>query len=106
MRRINFFKWPVAFLLIFCNKISVGQNTNERRPHNILAGIDLSGEWRFAIDSLDIGIEQAWFNKNLADKIILPGSMTTNGKGNDITADTKWTGNLFNIVWFKNTAWR
>ena len=104
MTGINFFKWP-GLLLIFCIKFSAGQVIPKNIPQKFKDLIDLSGEWSFAMDSADKGIEQAWFNRNLADKIKLPGSMTTNGKGNDITADTKWTGNLFNLVWFRDTAY-
>jgi hypothetical protein len=56
--------------------------------------IDLSGEWKFAIDSLDLGISEKWFNQELAEKITLPGSMTTNGKGNEITLKTPWIGQI------------
>ena len=49
--------------------------------------IDLSGEWNFQIDSLDQGIDQKWFDMKLGDKINLPGSMTTNGKGNNFYLD-------------------
>src|ERR1019366_1001034 len=62
--------------------------------------IDLSGEWRFQVDSLDKGAQEQWFNKNLRDKIKLPGSMTTNGKGNDITVNTPWTGSIEDSSWF------
>ncbi|HMH32974.1 MAG TPA: glycoside hydrolase family 2 TIM barrel-domain containing protein [Puia sp.] len=71
----------------------------------MLNNIDLSGNWSFEMDSLDKGVEEAWFNRKLVDKIKLPGSMTTNGKGNDITVDTKWTGNFWNSAWFKDTAY-
>lgn len=64
--------------------------------------IDLSGEWAFQIDSLDIGVQQAWYTKALADKIQLPGSMTTNGKGNDITLETPWTGSIPDSSFFKD----
>lgn len=62
--------------------------------------IDLSGEWRFQIDSLDKGIHEQWFTKQLDDRIKLPGSMTTNGKGNDITVNTPWTGSIIDSGWF------
>ena len=62
--------------------------------------IDLSGEWRFQVDSLDKGVQEQWFNKNLTDKIKLPGSMTTNGKGNDISVNTPWTGSIVDSSWF------
>ncbi len=62
--------------------------------------IDLSGEWAFQIDSLDVGIQDAWYTKNLKDKIHLPGSMTSNGKGNDITLETPWTGSIQDSSFF------
>lgn len=62
--------------------------------------INLSGEWSFQIDSLDKGIPEQWFNKNLIDKITLPGSMTTNGKGNDVDINTPWTGSINDSSWF------
>ncbi|WP_018612504.1 glycoside hydrolase family 2 [Segetibacter koreensis] len=62
--------------------------------------IDLSGGWLFQVDSLDEGVQQQWFNKNLKDKIHLPGSMTTNGKGNDVDVNTPWTGGIVDSSWF------
>jgi hypothetical protein len=68
--------------------------------HLIKYSIDLAGEWRFQIDSLDKGIEQQWFNRKLSDAIKLPGSMTTNGKGNDVDINTPWVGNIWDTSWF------
>ena len=64
------------------------------------ANIDLSGEWRFAIDREDKGVQEKWYNQSLADKVNLPGSMTTNGKGDDITLKTPWTGTLNDASYF------
>jgi hypothetical protein len=64
--------------------------------------IDLSGEWKFAIDSLEKGISEKWFDQNLADKVTLPGSMTTNGKGSDITLKTPWIGQIVDSSFYKN----
>ncbi|MDZ7608725.1 MAG: glycoside hydrolase family 2 TIM barrel-domain containing protein [Cyclobacteriaceae bacterium] len=62
--------------------------------------IDLSGEWQFQIDSLDEGVANRWFATNLEDKITLPGSMTTNGKGDEISLKTPWTGGIVDSSWF------
>ena len=62
--------------------------------------IDLSGNWSFQIDSLDQGITQKWYTNNLTGKIKLPGSMTTNGLGNDINVNTPWTGSIEDSTWF------
>lgn len=62
--------------------------------------MDLSGSWDFQIDSLDKGVNGKWFNHRLKDRIKLPGSMTTNGKGDEVTVNTPWTGNIIDRSWF------
>lgn len=64
--------------------------------------ISLAGIWQFQIDSADKGIGDKWFLKPLNDHIQLPGSMTQNLKGDDITLKTKWTGSIFDSSWFYN----
>ncbi len=64
--------------------------------------IDLSGTWHFAADPADKGIPEQWFNKTLNDSLILPGSMTSNGKGDAITLSTPWTGNIVDSTFFKS----
>ncbi len=67
--------------------------------------IDLSGEWEFAVDSLDQGIPGKWFDHRLPDHIMLPGSMTSNGKGNDISLKTPWTGQIIDSSYFKSPVY-
>ena len=69
MRKQGFCCLLVALLLLV-NNIS-GQNRL----------IDLSGEWRFALDSTDIGESNQWFNTELPSKIHLPGSTDQAGYG-------------------------
>jgi hypothetical protein len=64
--------------------------------------ISLAGDWQFQIDRNDVGVQEQWFNKKLADSIKLPGSMLTNGKGDDVTLQTKWTGSIYDSSWFFN----
>lgn len=53
--------------------------------------IDLSGEWEFSTD------------RPVYDQTItLPGSMLTNGKGDDVSVDTRWTGSLYDSSYFYN----
>ena len=63
--------------------------------------IDLSGKWKFRIDSLDQGINQRWFAKELPDHVTLPGSMATNEKGNPVSLQTRWTGLIVDSSFFK-----
>lgn len=62
--------------------------------------IDLSGSWGFKIDSLDQGLNEKWYEKNFSDTISLPGSMAENGKGNDVSLNTQWTGQIVDSSWF------
>ena len=62
--------------------------------------IDLSGEWQFKIDSLDIGISEGWYEDDYKDRIHLPSSMAESGKGNDIRVNTKWTGQIVDSSWY------
>lgn len=52
--------------------------------------IDLSGQWDFGYGDTVV------YN----DVITLPGSMLTNGKGNDVDASTKWTGSLYDMSYY------
>lgn len=67
--------------------------------------IDLSGEWQFQMDPEDRGVIERWYNKDLPETIQLPGSMAENGKGNDITLHTKWTGGIRNPEWFEDLSY-
>ncbi len=64
--------------------------------------IDLSGTWEFAMDPSDKGISEGWFNQNLTDTLTLPGSLTSNGKGDDITLKTPWIGQIVDSSFYKN----
>ncbi|MDR1222653.1 MAG: beta-galactosidase, partial [Tannerella sp.] len=83
-------KTVFCILLIVC-MISCRQATN---------GIDLSGEWTFALDPNDAGISEQWYGKPLKDKIRLPGSLQEQGYGNEAGIDTEWTGNIVDNSWF------
>ena len=52
--------------------------------------IDLSGSWQFGYGDTPV----------YKDKINLPGSMLTNGKGHDVDTETKWTGSLYDMSYY------
>lgn len=54
--------------------------------------IDLSGRWEFGVGTSEV----------YDDSIDLPGSMQTNGKGNDVTAHTVWTGSTYDSSYYFN----
>ncbi len=64
--------------------------------------INLAGDWNFKVDPQSRGITEKWYNTEFSEKIRLPGSMAENGKGEDITVNTKWTGEIVDSSWFKN----
>tara|TARA_R110002012_G_scaffold34820_5_gene100043 strand:+ start:24130 stop:27018 length:2889 start_codon:yes stop_codon:yes gene_type:complete len=64
--------------------------------------LHLEGNWRFEIDAADVGTTAQWFSRKLKDNIILPGSMLTNNKGNDITIKTQWTGSIYDSSFYFN----
>ena len=68
--------------------------------HSSSQQMSLAGEWRFAIDRDDVGVNQKWFSQKAPDVIHLPGTMTENGKGDDITLQTKWTGSIYDSSFF------
>lgn len=68
--------------------------------------LDLEGTWDFQIDHEDQGEIEAWFSKKLKDNIMLPGSMLTNNKGNDITIKTQWTGSIYDSSFYFNPRFK
>mgnify|MGYP002856043559 CR=1 FL=1 len=54
--------------------------------------ISLQGSWAFSVGD----------STKYDDYVILPGSMLTNGKGDDVTVNTKWTGSLYDSSYYFN----
>jgi hypothetical protein len=83
------------------------------------ATLDLSGEWRFALDraaesqqpgdstrGLSVvnlppgdGVAQEWFNRTLTNRIHLPGILQAQGYGDDIASNTPWMLTLGDAWW-------
>ena len=62
--------------------------------------ISLAGQWRFQIDRADAGIGQQWFERALSDQIKLPGTLTAQVVGDEVTVDTQWMGGIVDKSWF------
>ncbi len=95
----------VCIAVVFLLKAAEQVNAGPLIKHRDRFLINLEGKWGFQIDSLNKGIKQKWFLGNLDDKINLPGSMTENGKGNDITLTTPWTGSIFDSSYFRKPVY-
>lgn len=60
--------------------------------------IDLAGPWSFQLDRQDQGEAGKWFERDLSDRISLPGVLTAQGYGDPTSMQTQWTGGI-NPVW-------
>ncbi|MBJ6367135.1 sugar-binding domain-containing protein [Snuella sedimenti] len=67
--------------------------------------LDMSGEWHFKMDSLDVGVSEKWYVQVFEDVVMLPGSMAENGKGDKVSVNTKWTGQIVDSAWFKSSKY-
>jgi beta-galactosidase len=72
-------------------------------PHLVRGAepLTLAGEWRFALDRADVGVKEAWFNRNLTDRIQLPGVLQAQGYGDEISTNTPWVLSLYDKNWFQ-----
>ena len=82
----------ILFLLILTG-CSSGQKDFRSR-------LSLAGEWKFKIDSLDQGVKKEWFNEPFEEIVKLPGSMAENGKGDEVSLQTPWTGDIVDRSYF------
>jgi len=62
--------------------------------------IDLRGAWRVELDPMNAGVAERWFAHELPGTITLPGSLQQHGLGDPVTAETKWTGSVFDRSYF------
>lgn len=72
------------------------------KKNNQVTKIDLSGKWNYQLDSLDKGVTENWFSQKLEGQLMLPGSLTTNGIGNEVGMNTPWTGQIVDSSFFKS----
>ncbi|MGE5448440.1 MAG: sugar-binding domain-containing protein, partial [Bacteroidales bacterium] len=90
MKSIVLLTLAIVLLTVSCTRQQVQQK------------MDLSGKWNYALDPLDRGLGEGWFNKAFKDTLNLPGSLTSNGMGDDINLFTPWTGQIVDSSYFKN----
>ena len=86
----------LLFISIFCSLLTLWEARAQEQT------IDLSGTWRFQIDREDEGVRNKWFEKDLNNSIILPGSMPQRLKGDDVSVRTQWTGSLYDSSYYFN----
>jgi hypothetical protein len=69
------------------------------------ARINLSGTWSYQLDREDIGESERWFAREFDRGLALPGSLASNGIGDDISLNTPWTGGIRNKNWPEQPAY-
>jgi hypothetical protein len=81
-------------LIVTALAVSGGQAANSVTKD--ATEIDLSGEWKLALDPNDDGLREQWFQPGFDAHFLrshrLPGSLESQGIGNPITLDAPWTG--------------
>lgn len=68
--------------------------------------LSLAGPWRFELDRHDLGIEDAYFKRDLAQTIQLPGILQAQGFGNEISTNTPWVLSLYDKLWFQREDYK
>ena len=86
--RIRCFACLAVFLMIL---VSCRQDVNR---------LSLAGEWNFALDPQDVGLQEKWQEKILDETVQLPGSLQEQGKGEDVSVTTRWTGQIVDSAWY------
>ena len=66
----------------------------------------LAGSWRFQLDRPDLGIEDAYFKRDLAQTIQLPGVLQAQGYGDEISTNTPWVLSLYDKLWFQREDYK
>jgi hypothetical protein len=79
--------WAVLLCGFFAFTETVAQHT-----------INLDGQWRFAVDRSKEGTMPSAYTQT----ITLPGSMLTNGLGDEVTPETQWVGSLYDSSYYHN----
>ena len=91
----KFFALPIfvvaTFVVLACGQATAAQPDR----------ISLAGQWQFQLDRADAGIPERWFERSLDQRIKLPGALQNQGFGDDITMETKWTGEVGVDAWLK-----
>jgi hypothetical protein len=62
--------------------------------------VSLAGAWRFELDRHDRGVIENWQARRLSQEIKLPGALQAQGFGDDVTVDTRWTGQIVDRSYF------
>ena len=68
--------------------------------------ISLAGSWQCRLDPNELGLREHWWLASYSSQINLPGSLTENGIGNDVTLQTPWVGDVFDSTYFMASQYK
>lgn len=60
---------------------------------------DLSGTWRFTLDAKDEGLAARWAERDLPERLPVPGILQAHGFGEEISSGTPWVLSLYDRQW-------
>lgn len=100
--RSSYFKTKLFQLFLTVITVSIFScNAPDPQGHKI----NLDGEWGYRLDSLGIGEKNQWFSHRFEEHLELPGSLTTNNIGNEISVSTPWTGSIVDSSYFHDPSY-
>ncbi len=88
-------QWRMIVIIVACCLLS-------SRTFSANPVIQLAGKWRLQLDRKNIGLKERWFGHSLKAEITLPGSLSAEGIGDNITVSTNWMGDIIDSTWFKS----
>lgn len=97
MKSQSFGKILLAFVIVLFFTGCQNQKENARSK------IDLAGQWQFALDTNNVGIQEKWYKSDLQGVIKLPGTTDLNQKG-FLNTDTT-TKHLNRVYKYEGPAW-
>lgn len=68
--------------------------------------LSLAGDWQLRLDPADRGLREHWWLLPFAERVTLPGSLTENGKGDAVTLQTPWVGDIADSTYFHSDKYK
>ena len=89
----------VVWLAVGLSFIGPAQSNGQNR-------LSLAGDWQLRMDPADQGQREHWWLQPFIDTVKLPGSLTENGKGDAVTLQTPWVGDIADSTYFHNDKYK
>ena len=90
-RHMAIIKTSLFALMAGC-VLTASAGVKEKKTQAVAGTISMAGTWQFGQGQVP----------RYDDKITLPGSMLTNGKGDEVNVHTRWTGSLYDSSFYFN----